>query len=62
MTEKTTQKNDVILTSFSKQKLTLEERLALFDPRKHGGEVMSSQMIGLETYWLFLQLASALHR
>jgi antitoxin MazE len=30
------------------RKLSLEERLALFDPSKHSGEVMDTECIGLE--------------
>ena len=30
--------------------LTLEERLALFDPQKHGGEVMQSPALGAERW------------
>lgn len=30
--------------------LTLEERLALFDPQKHGGEVMQSRALGAEQW------------
>jgi antitoxin MazE len=31
-------------------KLTLEQRLAAFDPAKHGGEVMVSGRIGAEVF------------
>lgn len=31
-------------------KLTLEQRLAAFDPIKHGGEVMASGRIGAEEF------------
>ena len=30
--------------------LTLEERLARFDPERHGGEAMTSQRIGAERW------------
>lgn len=32
------------------RKLTLEERLKIFDPEKHGGEVMASNRVGLEKF------------
>ncbi len=41
----------IILTPIVNEKLTLEERLANFDPIVHGGEVMSvSEPIGVEKW------------
>jgi len=41
----------IILTPIVNEELTLEERLANFDPIVHGGEVMSvSEPIGVETW------------
>jgi len=39
---------NIIVKATGQQKLTLNERLACFDPKIHGGEVMSDQPIGLE--------------
>ena len=38
----------VIITPIADVPLTLEERLARFDPTRHGGEVMASRAIGAE--------------
>lgn len=43
-------KENVIVKPTGKQKLTLQERLNLFDPVKHGGEVMASEIIGKEKF------------
>ncbi len=32
------------------RKLTLDERLAHFDPKKHGGEAMPGKLVGLEKF------------
>jgi len=40
----------VIVKLSGEPQLTLKERLALFDPEKHGGEVMASGRIGLEKF------------
>ncbi len=41
----------VIITPVSNEPLTLEERLARFDPARHGGEVMvTSQRLGAEQW------------
>lgn len=42
--------DNVIVKPTGKQKLTLQERLNLFDPVKHGGEVMASERIGKEKF------------
>jgi len=42
--------NYLTLTVINNQKLTLEQRLAQFDPEIHGGEVMPCENIGLEKW------------
>jgi antitoxin MazE len=40
----------VIITPVADAPLTLEQRLSLFDPARHGGEAMASQLIGAERW------------
>lgn len=40
----------VLITPVADVPLTLEQRLALFDPVRHGGEAMVSQRIGAERW------------
>lgn len=40
----------VVITPVNDVPLTLEERLARFDPARHGGEVMASTKIGAERW------------
>lgn len=40
----------VVIVPVSDAPLTLEQRLALYDPARHGGEVMASQAIGAEQW------------
>ncbi len=40
----------VIITPVTDIPLTLAQRLAGFDPARHGGEVMASQQIGAERW------------
>ncbi|MFH1043818.1 MAG: AbrB/MazE/SpoVT family DNA-binding domain-containing protein [Pseudomonadota bacterium] len=40
----------VVITPFADTPFTLEQRLALFDPARHGGEAMASQRIGAERW------------
>lgn len=40
----------VIITPVADTPLTLEERLARFDPVRHGGEAMASERIGAERW------------
>ncbi len=41
----------VIITPFNDTHLTLEQRLAAFDPKRHGGEQMSTtQTLGAERW------------
>lgn len=36
----------VTITPVNVMELTLEQRLSLFDPAKHGGEVMTAELLG----------------
>lgn len=40
----------VIIRPVIETSLTLEQRLARFDPKRHGGEVMASKAIGAERW------------
>ena len=40
----------VIITPVTDVPLTLEQRLANFDPKKHGGEAMVTQPLGAERW------------
>lgn len=41
----------IVITPITNKTLTLEERLALFDPKKHGGEVMqTTERLGAEQW------------
>lgn len=40
----------VVITPIADKALTLDERLALFDPALHGGEVMVAGAIGVEAW------------
>ncbi|CAN5148946.1 hypothetical protein BH09GEM1_BH09GEM1_22360 [soil metagenome] len=40
----------VIITPVGDAPLTLEQRLALFDPERHGGEAMSAPLAGAERW------------
>lgn len=40
----------IVVRAMGEKKLTLDERLAIFDPKKHGGEVMASEAIGVEKF------------
>ena len=41
----------VVITPVADTPATLEQRLALFDPARHGGEAMASQFVGAERLW-----------
>jgi antitoxin MazE len=41
---------NILVKPTGQRKLTLDERLAAFDPKKHGGEVMAVKQIGLEKF------------
>lgn len=38
----------VIIAPADDRQLSLDERLARFDPQKHGGEVMATEPVGVE--------------
>lgn len=38
----------VVITPATRDVLTLEQRLALFDPAQHGGEAMAAKPLGVE--------------
>jgi len=40
----------VLITPVAEAPLTLEQRLALFDPARHGGEALASRRIGAERW------------
>lgn len=40
----------VVITPVADGPLTLEQRLALFDPARHGGEAMASPLLGAERW------------
>lgn len=40
----------VVITPETPPELTLEQRLALFDPARHGGEAMTATPIGAEQW------------
>lgn len=44
------QDHSVIVRTIGEPQLTLDERLELFDPDIHGGEMMASKPIGLEKF------------
>lgn len=40
----------VVITPLDEAPLSLEQRLARFDPARHGGEVMASEFVGAERW------------
>lgn len=40
----------VVITPDDTISLTLEQRLAIFDPARHGGEIMATQPLGAEKW------------
>ena len=44
------QGGNVVITPVTESPLTLEQRLALYDPTRHGGEVMASEPLGVEKW------------
>lgn len=40
----------IVVKATGHRKLSLNERLAAFDPKKHGGEAMSVKPLGLEEF------------
>lgn len=48
--EITVQDAGVVVKPVGEPKLTLAQKLALFDPTKHGGEVMATGRVGAEVF------------
>jgi antitoxin MazE len=48
--EITVQDSSVVVKPVGEPKLTLSQKLALFDPAKHGGEVMATGRVGAEVF------------
>jgi antitoxin MazE len=48
--EVTVQDTGVVVKPVGEPKLTLAQKLALFDPSKHGGEVMATGRVGAEVF------------
>lgn len=46
----TVEGHQVVITPVTDAPLTLEQRLALFDPARHGGEAMVSAPVGAERW------------
>jgi len=44
------QGGNVVITPVTESPLTLEQRLALYDPTRHGGEIMASEPLGVEKW------------
>ena len=44
------QGGNVVITPVAESPLTLEQRLALYDPARHGGEIMTSEPLGAEKW------------
>lgn len=40
----------VVITPLAQENLSLEQRLARFDPQRHGGEEMASPAVGAEQW------------
>ena len=40
----------VVITPLARETLSLEQRLARFDPERHGGEAMASPNVGAERW------------
>lgn len=40
----------VVITPLAQESLSLEQRLARFDPQRHGGEAMASPAVGAEQW------------
>ena len=48
--EVSVQDSVVVVKSIGEPKLTLAQKLALFDPVKHGGEAMATGRVGAEVF------------
>ena len=42
--------NQILISPIETESLTLKQRLAQFDPERHGAEVMASERIGAEKW------------
>jgi antitoxin MazE len=49
--EVTAQATDVLVRAIGSPKLTLAQKLAAFDPARHGGEAMATTAVGNEAIW-----------
>lgn len=50
LVELAVQEEGIVVRPTGERKLTLDERLAMFDSKKHRGEAMASGRIGLEKF------------
>ena len=48
--EVSAQDSNVLVRAIGEPKLSLAQRLAAFDPDRHGGELMSTKRVGRETF------------
>lgn len=48
--ELSVQENSVLVKAIGKPRLTLAQKLAAFDPARHGGEAMTTDRIGKEVF------------
>jgi antitoxin MazE len=46
----TVENNHVVITEIKNRDLSLEEKLAQFDPVRHGGESMAAESVGAENW------------
>jgi antitoxin MazE len=46
--ELSAQDRGLLVTASGEPELTLAQKLALFDPKRHGGEAMAAPVLGLE--------------
>ena len=46
----TVENDRIVIAPAAAPKLTLAQKLAVFDPKKHGGEVMQTQPVGREAW------------
>jgi len=48
--EVSAQDSNVLVRTLGEPKLTLAQKLAAFDPERHGGEAMATTRIGMEVF------------
>ncbi|HRP95552.1 MAG TPA: hypothetical protein PL143_04825 [Rhodocyclaceae bacterium] len=46
----TVEEGRVVITPLARENLSLEERLARFDPQRHGGEALATPAVGAERW------------